>query len=321
MPALVAATDVMVQNAGGLTSLEALRCGVPVLSYRCIPGHGRTNAAALSEAGLARWVHNPADLATSLHELTAGLAGRRQIEAGLALEQTDPADVLADRIEERSGARTASATTRRANVRVRLAAAAAVLLALMWMATDGTRLAVAHGLDAVDAKRGPGLYLVLHPHGALDPSTIKILASLQVAVALDESFIVEQPDTVRRLAASGVVLVNAGYGPPYRTGVIRGRLSMQRAARAISQFGVRPRLFVSRSDVDAVDVGILRATHEVIMVPDQWSADGRVSVISAGQIVLAECSDGRDCLRLATTLAGEASSAAAPLRSLHELEE
>ena len=52
---LIRACDVVVQNAGGLTSLEALACDRPVISYRCLAGHGTTNAAALHEAGLAVW--------------------------------------------------------------------------------------------------------------------------------------------------------------------------------------------------------------------------------------------------------------------------
>lgn len=60
MPDLMSAADVLVQNAGGLTSLEAFASGLPVASYRCIPGHGQTNAAALQEAGLATWIQDPA---------------------------------------------------------------------------------------------------------------------------------------------------------------------------------------------------------------------------------------------------------------------
>ncbi|MDH6129542.1 glycosyltransferase [Kitasatospora sp. GP82] len=66
MPALLRASDVVVQNAGGLTSLEAMASGVPVVSYRCLPGHGVTNAAALDEAGLAPWIRTPEQLAPLL---------------------------------------------------------------------------------------------------------------------------------------------------------------------------------------------------------------------------------------------------------------
>lgn len=85
MPGLMHAADVLVQNAGGLTSLEAFASGLPVASYGCLPGHGRTNAAALDEAGLAVWIRSTADLKPLLTELLDGPAGRRQRAAGLAL--------------------------------------------------------------------------------------------------------------------------------------------------------------------------------------------------------------------------------------------
>jgi processive 1,2-diacylglycerol beta-glucosyltransferase len=68
MPTLIRACDVVVQNAGGLTSLESLASGVPVVTYRCLPGHGRTNAAALAEAGWAPWAQDVASLPAALHD-------------------------------------------------------------------------------------------------------------------------------------------------------------------------------------------------------------------------------------------------------------
>ncbi|MCH0557449.1 glycosyltransferase [Streptomyces sp. MUM 16J] len=85
MPGLMHAADVLVQNAGGLTSLEAFAAGLPVASYRCIPGHGLTNAAALDEAGAAVWIRDPADLKAALHDLIEGPRGPRQRATGLAL--------------------------------------------------------------------------------------------------------------------------------------------------------------------------------------------------------------------------------------------
>jgi UDP-N-acetylglucosamine:LPS N-acetylglucosamine transferase len=66
MPTLMRAGDLVVQNAGGLTSLEALASGVPVISYECLPGHGRTNAAGLDTAGWAPWVRERGDLGAAL---------------------------------------------------------------------------------------------------------------------------------------------------------------------------------------------------------------------------------------------------------------
>jgi UDP-N-acetylglucosamine:LPS N-acetylglucosamine transferase len=66
MADLVAAAACVLQNAGGMTSLEALAAGTPTLTYRPIPGHGTTNALALDEAGLVPWVRDPADLELAL---------------------------------------------------------------------------------------------------------------------------------------------------------------------------------------------------------------------------------------------------------------
>jgi UDP-N-acetylglucosamine:LPS N-acetylglucosamine transferase len=71
MPAALAAVDAVVQNAGGFTSLEALASGVPMLSYRTIPGHGETNADALDRSGLVPWVRSPEDLAPALGQVLA----------------------------------------------------------------------------------------------------------------------------------------------------------------------------------------------------------------------------------------------------------
>ncbi|WP_051939752.1 glycosyltransferase [Phaeacidiphilus oryzae] len=68
MPSLMHAADVLVQNAGGISVLEAVNSGLPVITYRSIPGHGLTNSAALDEAGVARWVRSPDGLGEALEE-------------------------------------------------------------------------------------------------------------------------------------------------------------------------------------------------------------------------------------------------------------
>jgi processive 1,2-diacylglycerol beta-glucosyltransferase len=66
MPSLLRAADVVVHNAGGLTSAEAMATGLPLISYRCLPGHGVANAAVLSGAGLSAWPQTRRALATAL---------------------------------------------------------------------------------------------------------------------------------------------------------------------------------------------------------------------------------------------------------------
>ncbi|HEY1486261.1 MAG TPA: hypothetical protein VGF84_09155 [Micromonosporaceae bacterium] len=89
MPGLFHACDVVVQSGGGLSAQEALACGKPVLTYRCLPGHGRSNAAALDEAGWAPWVRGTTGLEVAL----AGTIGRH----ATALDRCTPraADLIA----------------------------------------------------------------------------------------------------------------------------------------------------------------------------------------------------------------------------------
>jgi UDP-N-acetylglucosamine:LPS N-acetylglucosamine transferase len=80
MAELIRACDIVVQNAGGLTAAEARASAVPVLTYRCLPGHGRTNAAALDADGTVPWIRTPRDLPRAL---AAALAGSRRPPIGL----------------------------------------------------------------------------------------------------------------------------------------------------------------------------------------------------------------------------------------------
>jgi UDP-N-acetylglucosamine:LPS N-acetylglucosamine transferase len=79
MAGLIRACDLVVQNAGGLTASEALASGVPVLTYRCLPGHGRTNAAALDADGSVPWIRS----ASALHRALAALTDRTRAERAL----------------------------------------------------------------------------------------------------------------------------------------------------------------------------------------------------------------------------------------------
>ena len=66
MSTLVAAATCVLQNAGGMTSLESLAAGTPTLTYRPIPGHGTANARALDLAKLVPWVLDEDELQRAL---------------------------------------------------------------------------------------------------------------------------------------------------------------------------------------------------------------------------------------------------------------
>ncbi len=76
---LMVACDAMLENAGGLTCMEALSIGLPVVSYRPIPGHGRVNVEAMSRHGVVRYARSPAELLRELDVITTSERERKQL--------------------------------------------------------------------------------------------------------------------------------------------------------------------------------------------------------------------------------------------------
>jgi len=96
MDRLMAAADALVENAGGLTAMEAMARGVPVVAYAPIAGHGRANALAMAEAGVSAYPRRPGELVATLSELTEDSEGRRRLVAqGRSMFACDPASLIA----------------------------------------------------------------------------------------------------------------------------------------------------------------------------------------------------------------------------------
>ncbi|MDI3316916.1 MAG: glycosyltransferase [Bacillota bacterium] len=71
MPRLMAASDVVVTKAGGLTTAEALAAGVPPLIYRPIPGQEEANARWLLSRKAGLVVRQPEELEAAVRGLLA----------------------------------------------------------------------------------------------------------------------------------------------------------------------------------------------------------------------------------------------------------
>ena len=72
MPTWMAAANVLVENAGGLSCMEAFAAGLPVVTYCPIAGHGRHNAEEMERAGLTTWARTPEDFDAVLRRLGDG---------------------------------------------------------------------------------------------------------------------------------------------------------------------------------------------------------------------------------------------------------
>ncbi|HET7386104.1 MAG TPA: glycosyltransferase [Nocardioidaceae bacterium] len=95
MPTVMAAADVLVDNAAGMSSKEALGIGLPVVTFQPLTGHGRDDAAALADLGLTDIVTDEAQLLGAIDALVADPVEREaRIARGKSLFVADAAEML-----------------------------------------------------------------------------------------------------------------------------------------------------------------------------------------------------------------------------------
>ncbi|HET9255024.1 MAG TPA: glycosyltransferase [Pseudonocardiaceae bacterium] len=96
VPDLMAAADVLVHNAGGLSLTEALTAGLPAVTYRPIPGHGIANSQVLADAGLAPWPKTDAELIEALQKQAVGRGDPSHV-----IRHPDTAELVLELLAER----------------------------------------------------------------------------------------------------------------------------------------------------------------------------------------------------------------------------
>jgi UDP-N-acetylglucosamine:LPS N-acetylglucosamine transferase len=80
MPGLLAAADVLVHSTGGVTCLEAMARGCPVVSYGLPVGHAKINTQAMADLDLVRLAHSTDEL---IELVTASCASRPASNAAI----------------------------------------------------------------------------------------------------------------------------------------------------------------------------------------------------------------------------------------------
>jgi processive 1,2-diacylglycerol beta-glucosyltransferase len=292
MPTLMAAADVLVQNAGGLTCMEAFAAGLPVVSFEPIAGHGKDNAEQMQEAGVAAYAPSPDELFPILDRATS-LAGRSMTAKGKAMFAGDASSeivALAAHAPEASAERPAARIALR-----RVTAGAAALAAAYAAFTVGVGTAAAHGIGVAHAPRNSGaVYLAvrLSPDDLNAASVPDALLKSHATAIVPGMLAARQPTAVRRLQAAGIQMANGGWGQRDRIHWGRARSDLVRAPKAIhAATGTRCRDFVPQRRIDGFDLASARLVHERVIVPSQvLSAGDTVSKLRAGQVVVI---DGR----------------------------
>ena len=283
MPGLMASCDALIENAGGLTSLEALRIGLPVVSYDPIAGHGRENTAAMARAGVSRLAADGPDLLVALGDVIGGGDRRHaQIDAGRAMFVADGAELVAGIGHPAAAAGLSS--PRRARVvwastsrgAVGLCAVAAIGWGVM---TTGVGVAAAStgagvARPAATPARVAYVGVRLDPAELADPTLVLTVRRLGITVIVDDETAAAVPSAVQSLAAAGVDIESGGQGleldrlgRPERAQLWTRADRDAAAGRALSRILGRPvPLFVPGRRINGFDLLATKEAKETLVL-------------------------------------------------------
>ena len=310
MPALLHAADVVVENAGGLSSLEAMACGLAVLSYRPIPGHGVANATRLDAAGVSTYVRDQSELGVALADLLEGDGSDRQRRYAVQLFSHDRVAAVSA-LTDLDAAPMPTLQRRKTRRMRRMLASATAVTAAVAIGTATADFAVAEAVRPVRPAPGSA-YLVAHP-GLDTKLTARLLSMLRdedASIAVDATFARRRPDAVRQLARDGFTIVNAGDGPPYGANLVDGFVDIWQTSRLIRHLsGQRPRFFLSLSEADIATAAAMAYQHEALLKPTVQLASPCAVQAGGRAVILVDCEGASDAVRTIAESAGRSSGA------------
>jgi processive 1,2-diacylglycerol beta-glucosyltransferase len=296
MPALMAASDVLVENAGGLTCMEAFASGLPVLTYRPIAGHGRGNAIDMARAGVATYV-DPSDALGHALDGAIGVEGIARADAARMMFRGDAAvNVVAEGLRSRDVVPLPRRRVAVARVRQGIAAAVASAAVLYGLVVVGVGTAAAHGVAVARPPHHAQAAYVgvrLSPDELADPRVQAALATDRVTAVVSGRMASAHREAVAGLETAGVDVANGGWGGTWGFRWSRAHSDVVRSARAIQAVTNEPtRLFVPARPVDGFDLASAQLSRERIVVGSDTDTVGLsgVPALHAGGIYVI---DGR----------------------------
>jgi len=299
MPELMVASDALVENAGGLTSMEAFSCGLPVITYQPIAGHGRGNAQMMEDAGVSRYARDEAQLHAALRELTApGPERDRLIAGGRSLFTGDPAADVDDLAASQPATTRAGvdrplrvATARRAALAI-----AAVVAVLLVGPTFGAQSLSAMGVGvAHPPPDSTAAYLGVRVTAAdlHHPALLRQIRALGASVVIDATVASHDRREVTTLARSGLQIVNGGWGHGSLMRWERAHNDIVRASSTIRRdTGVRLVEFAPGRPLDAFDQYYAhRAGEKLVHANQDFDTEHVPRALAPGKVYLL---DGRN---------------------------
>lgn len=327
MPGLMSAADALVENAGGLSAMEAFAAGLPVISFQPIAGHGKDNAKYMAGSGVSRYAHDDEELATSLRAATTpGPERDAMIAAGQGLFSGDPADDVID-LAAKTRADALMVPFQTPKGRRRVGIAALTLVGLYVALTTG-----AHGVAALGvgvAKAPKSAHDAVFVGVRVDPRELRSEAVTDAIIGSGATLVVDgrtasaAARSLEELAAAGVPVANGGWGKSRTLRWNRAHDDCDKSWKVIAHTTGSPVTeFVPSRALDAFDQFYCRtgpgkqhlvranATFRPEDVPDP--SDRRIYVLDGR---------GRDPLAVALALEDFAARVDADGLQIHPLEE
>jgi processive 1,2-diacylglycerol beta-glucosyltransferase len=290
MPELLAAADVLVHSTGGVTCLEAMAAGTPVVSYGLPVGHARVNTREMAALDLVRLAKDTSEL-------------REHVRASFAT--SEPLDLAHNGVRAAADAPAADVVLgvpRRVRPiprwRLRAAALSTQLVLLLgagtWMmSTDevgalATSILQVHPLAKVKTNR-PEVGLIVRMPASDVPAVAALLAGRGTHVSFADNGRVPASLTVRAVRALGDEMLPEVPGSTVLRWV-RTRAMLHSQARAL---GLRHRYYYLQPR-GGLSVGQLVLARTAGATPvsgaQRFSATGRVSQrpARAGDVLVVE---------------------------------
>jgi processive 1,2-diacylglycerol beta-glucosyltransferase len=259
MPALMATADALVENAGGLTAMEAFAAGLPVITFHPIAGHGKDNARFMSGSGVSRYAHDDDELREVLHLATApGPERDEMVAAGRALFAGDPTD---DVLELAAATRADQLVVpfQAPKGRRRLTTIAACLAGLYLLLTIGAQGVAALGVGVAKPPKAATdtVYLGVRvtAQEVRTGSVVRQIEQMGATLVVDGKTAVLTGHRLESLADQGVHIGNGGWGQSHFLRWNRAHDDCRKAGQMIAQTaGIKaPREFVPGRRLDGFD--------------------------------------------------------------------
>ncbi len=266
MHKLMSAVDVVVQNAGGLTALEAFASGVPVVSYRPIAGHGKDNTRRMHLSGVTVFARNEGELENAI--LYAAKDGQGLTSSAISIFDPSPESFIIDAIangSERKPDRIEDTVSMAKKIASRTVLASALLFL---SANLGANIVGNQGVNIDKASvKLPYVYLAVRP-GKLNVTSSMLGHTLlrdDIAAVVPENIAVSYPNTVTAWASKGVTILNGGTPTDADIHLFLPNNAISGTTALLEKLTNQSvKIYIPQQQINSVDLAWTELHHEVV---------------------------------------------------------